>query len=136
MLVARPCHEPLTHLRCTITTHRSIAGTPASVSSTSGTATLNGRFAQRPPTFDELHIPVELHRVGLHDAHRARAGDHFLERGHERAIELDGEHVGPGGGECDRERSEPRPDLDHPVARPHAGLRGDRAREFGSIRKC
>ena len=79
--------------RCTITTQRSIAGTSASVSSTSGTAMLYGRFAQsvHVPASPSAARPVEPHRVGLQHAHRWQAGGRFLERRHEPAVELHGD---------------------------------------------
>ena len=74
--------------------------------------------------------PIEAHGVGLDDPD-CRAGgfvgEDLAEHGYEPPVHLDRSHRGPGLEQCERQRPEPGPDLDHAVPRADAGKPGDAA---------
>ena len=116
--------------RCTITSIRSICGTPSSRSQTSGVATLYGRLATsaQPPCAAEQLGPVEppsrrpRRRARSVPLERPRAARGTTPRSTSTAVT-----VGPGLGQRQRQRAEPGADLDHPVAGPDLGEPGDAA---------
>ena len=55
--------------------------------------------------------------------------EHVGERGNQPRVELDRDHVGTARVERERERTETRPDLDHPNAGTDPGVPDDRARD-------
>jgi hypothetical protein len=70
-----------------------------------------------------------VRRVEAFEADVGTLADRFAERGQQRTVQLDGDDVAPGVGQRERQRAEPRTDLEDGVAGADAGIEDDRARE-------
>ena len=74
-----------------------------------------------------MESPVEAHGVAFDHLDVWSVSDDLAQDGHDPSIDLKRGHRGTGVGQGQRERAEPRTDLDDSVAGPDAGKVGDPA---------
>ncbi len=120
---------------CTMTRVRSMLGNVSSMCSSTGTATLYGRFATRAVGGGPGSSVTRMASECTSENRSARAGhpggDGGGQRAREHVVDLDGDDPVGGLQQREGEGPEPRPDLDDHVVGPHTGGAHDTADGVG-----
>ena len=79
----------------------------------------------------ERHVPIDGHRVGVHDLDAGVGGDRLAEGSHQAPVELHREHPRPRRRQGDGEGAEAGADLEYAIAGRDARIRDDGSGQVG-----